>query len=157
MHIAVIEEERPIQELVRCALELGEHTVDTYYETPETLSSYDLVIIEPGEYGQGLPAILRLTNHHNLPVLILTFHEWNIDKAQKLHIPILRKMPFRLNPLLEMVDQLYGSRQEEVPEACDGIPTLLCLADPLTSGHISHWEAMGMELAEGIQFRPSSI
>jgi DNA-binding response OmpR family regulator len=106
MHIVVIEEELPIRDIVQHALELGGHQVDVYPETPETLSSCDLVIIEPGEQGEAFPAIWRLTQRHHLPVLILTWHEWNIDLAQKLRIPIIRKIPFHLAQLLDMIDSI---------------------------------------------------
>lgn len=104
MHIAVIEEERSIQDMVRHALELGGHQVDIYSEPPEQLNPYDLVIIEPGEHGQALPTILHFMDLYHFPVLILTFYDWNIDLAQKQHLPLLRKMPFRLMQLLEMVE-----------------------------------------------------
>lgn len=107
MHIVVIEEEQPIRDVVRHALELGGHEVDVYPETPETLSSCDLVIIEPGERGQAFPAIWQFVQRHHLPVLILTFHEWNIELAHKLRIPIVRKIPFRLAQLLDMIDKLH--------------------------------------------------
>ncbi|GHO95183.1 hypothetical protein KSF_052310 [Reticulibacter mediterranei] len=106
MHIVVIEEELSIRDIVQHALELDGHEVDVYPEAPETLSCCDLVIIEPGEQGQAFPAIWRLTQRQHLPVLILTFHEWNIDLAQKLRLPIIRKIPFHLAQLLDMVDSI---------------------------------------------------
>ncbi len=106
MHIAVIEEEQPIRDVIRHALELGGHQVDVYPETPEVLSPCDLVIIEPGESGQAFPAIWQLMKRHHQRVLILTFHDWNIDLAQKLRLPLVRKMPFRLTQLLDIVDKL---------------------------------------------------
>jgi DNA-binding response OmpR family regulator len=106
MRIAVIEEERPIQDLVRHALELGGHRVDTYYQASEQLAPCDLIIVEPGEYGQGMPAIQLLREQRCIPVVILTFHERNIIIGYESHIPVLRKLPFRLQQLFSVVNDL---------------------------------------------------
>jgi DNA-binding response OmpR family regulator len=106
MHIALIEEELPIQDIVRHALELGGHQVETYYKTPEKLHPYDLVIIEPGEDGHAFPPLHQHLKCYHPPVLILTFYEQNIDAALQQQLPILRKIPFRLASLLKMVDTM---------------------------------------------------
>jgi DNA-binding response OmpR family regulator len=106
MRIAVIEEERPIQDLVRHALELAGHRVDTYYQASEQLAPCDLVIIEPGEYGQGIPVVQQLREQKHIPVLILTFHERNVITGYESRIPVLRKLPFRLQHFFAVVNGL---------------------------------------------------
>lgn len=103
MYIAVIEEEPLIRDMLRHALELGGHRVDIYGAMPEQFRSYDLLIVEPGEFGQGFPAISQFMRGYCIPVLILTFYEWNVCMAREYNLPAIHKMPFRLTHLLRTI------------------------------------------------------
>lgn len=103
MHIAVIEEEPLIRDMLRYALELSGHQVETYATMPDHCRAYDLVIVEPGEYGQGFPAIYQLIRGYRIPILILTFYEGNVGMAQEYNLPAMYKMPFRLTHLLKTI------------------------------------------------------
>ncbi|GHO43326.1 DNA-binding response regulator [Ktedonospora formicarum] len=105
MYIAVIEEELLIRDMLHYALELSGHQVDIYSEMPEHCRAYDLAIVEPGEYGQGFPAISQLIRGYHIPVLILTFYESNMGIAREYSLPAINKMPFRLPHLLKSISR----------------------------------------------------
>nr|BBH88949.1 hypothetical protein KTC_37000 [Thermosporothrix sp. COM3] len=109
MRIAVIENELSIQDMLRYALELEGHRVDIYACIPDQFLKCDLVIIEPGEYGQHFQVVLHCIEYYRVPVVILTFYDWNIIMAQEYGVPALRKLPFRLSLFLEYVNMFQDS------------------------------------------------
>lgn len=105
MHIAVIDEADLIQDMLRSALELSGHQVETYSTVPGQFAHCDLIILEPGEYGRELFRLLPLLRSRALPMLILTFYEENIFLAHLHMLPALRKIPFLLSSLLARIEQ----------------------------------------------------
>lgn len=125
MHIAVIDEAALIQDMLRSALELSGHQVETYSTVPDQFAHCDLIILEPGEDAQELIRLLPLLRSRAFPMLILTFYEENILLAHLHVFPALLKMPFMLSSLLARIEQFgpQGMHQQQ-HDACSPIPLL---------------------------------
>jgi len=119
MYIIVIEEERAIQDLLLHALALEGHHVEVYDSVPATLPPCDLIILEPGEEGQGFPQTMQLATNYHVPVVIFTFHVHNMVVAKSLYIPAIRKMPLHLAQLRAMIAMVSkGCQVPAIKERC---------------------------------------
>jgi DNA-binding response OmpR family regulator len=126
----IVEDERPIRELVRLHLELGGFAVDEVCDGTEALAGlksglYDLVILDvmlPGLDGVTLCRAMRGAGpNRETPVLMLTAREAESDKVVGLESgadDYLTK-PFGVRELMARVGAITRRHRRAVPTAAD--------------------------------------
>ncbi len=114
--LALIEDDRLLQEAIRLALEQASYSVDIYSEPNEFLNRYqqgdvyDLIILDlllPQHSGTEILSYLRMTED-TTPVLVISVKQDVLTKVKHLHLgadDFLSK-PFNLDELLARVKAL---------------------------------------------------
>jgi len=123
MYISVVEDNSEVLAMVKTALTLRGHIVETYSDSPSFLSTlqkaertppYDLVIVDlflGRQSGIDVVEALRVVQPQTIPaILISAAEESTLTPIRKRYpnLPILQK-PFKIHTLASLIDEATSS------------------------------------------------
>lgn len=114
LHIAVVEHNPTILELVTITLRLEHHRVSGFLLPPENVSTlgFDVVIVEPGPSVRLKPFLCQCETHH-VPVVILTRYDECYAHALDSRFPVISMIFYGyLRALVESIHQLMLFKEQ---------------------------------------------